>query len=119
MSNTISAIAGPSERQYAGPRNQVEQSLAVIWSETLKLDLNAVGINDSLQVLGGLHSLTIIQLIGRVADEFGVELPIADVVAHPTISQVAELIEAMRGEKAMAQCNGQANPIPGDADKRP
>jgi phthiocerol/phenolphthiocerol synthesis type-I polyketide synthase E len=102
MSNTISAITGSSERTYVAPRNQLEQSLAVIWSETLKRDINAIGINDTLQDLGGLHSLAIIQLIGRIADEFEVELPIADVVANPTISQVAGLIEAMRGAKTEA-----------------
>ncbi|HKR94075.1 MAG TPA: phosphopantetheine-binding protein [Candidatus Angelobacter sp.] len=102
MSNTTSTIKGSSERTYVAPRNQVEQSLAVIWSETLKRDINSIGINDSLQDLGALHSLTIVQMIGRIADEFGVELPIADVVTHPTISQVAELIGAMRGAKTQA-----------------
>lgn len=101
MSNTISA-ATPSTRRvpYCAPRNQVEQSLAIIWAETLKLTVDTVGINDSLVDVGGTHSLLIIQLIVRIAAEFGVELPLAEVLSQPTISQQAMLIERIRQQKS-------------------
>ena len=100
MSKAINATNGSSNRgAYTAPRNEVEQSLAMIWSEILKLDVNTIGIDDSLLDVGGSHSLVIIQLIGRIADEFGVELPIADVLTQSTISKLAALIESIRGEK--------------------
>lgn len=100
MSNTISAATPPTRRvPYCAPRNQVEQSLAVIWAETLKLNVDTVGINDSLLDLGGTHSLLVIQLIVRIAGEFGVELPIGEVLSQPTISQQAVLIERIRQQK--------------------
>ena len=97
MSNAIRAATPLTRRvPYCAPRNQVEQSLAVIWAEILKLDVDTVGINDSLLDLGGTHSLLIIQLIVRIAGEFGVELPLAEVLSQPTISQQAVLIESFR-----------------------
>ena len=101
MSNTINTATLSTKRApYCAPRNKVEHSLAVIWSETLKLDVATIGTNDSFLDLGGAHSLVIIQLIAMIADAFGVEIPIADILAQPTISQLAALIENMRGEQA-------------------
>jgi acyl carrier protein len=100
MSNSISAVTSSAGRApYCAPRNDVEQVLAAIWSEILKLDMNIIGIHDSLKDLGGLQSLIIVQLVARIAVTFGVEIPISEILAQPTISQMATLIESARGEK--------------------
>ncbi len=101
MSNSLSAATSPAGRApYCAPRNDIEQSLATIWSETLKLDVNTIGIHDTLADLNGLNSLIIVQLVARIAIAFGIEPLITDIFSHPTISQMAALIESALGEKA-------------------
>lgn len=101
MNDGISTATSPDERApYCAPRNDLEQSLATIWSETLQLDVNTIGIHDTLKDLGGMHSLVIVQLVGRIAIAFNVELLITEIFAQPTISQIAVIIESARKEKA-------------------
>ncbi|HYG62355.1 MAG TPA: amino acid adenylation domain-containing protein, partial [Thermoanaerobaculia bacterium] len=75
---------------FAAPRSPVEEVLAGIWSEVLKVD--RVGIHDDFFVLGG-HSLLVGQVVTRVRQALAVELPLADVFKQPTVARLAELIE--------------------------
>jgi acyl carrier protein len=56
------------------------------------LELEKVGINESFFDIGG-HSLMAMQLVSRVRIQFGVELPLYDFYAAPTIQNLAELVE--------------------------
>ena len=74
------------------PRNSVEATLAQIWGDLL--DAHApVGVHDNLFALGG-HSLTATRLVARVGDTYGVELPVHQVFAGPTIAELADVIAA-------------------------
>ena len=74
------------------PRNPVEATLAQIWGDLL--DTQApVGVHDNLFALGG-HSLTATRFVARVGDVYGVELPVHQVFAGPTIAELAEVIAA-------------------------
>jgi hypothetical protein len=74
------------------PRNPVEATLAGIWSDLL--DTQApVGVHDNLFALGG-HSLTVTRFVARVADIYGVSLPVHRVFAGPTIAELAEAVSA-------------------------
>lgn len=101
MTHPSTAAASAQHTPYAAPRNPMEQALAAIWSETLKIDISTIGIHNTLMELGGAHSLLIIQMIGRIMDQFNVELPLAEVFAQPTVSQLAILIADLRGENQM------------------
>ncbi|MFI0480772.1 condensation domain-containing protein [Actinomadura sp. 9N215] len=61
------------ERAAAPPRTPVEQELAAMVAELLAV--NQVDMNENFIELGG-HSLIAIQLVSRVREEFGVELPL-------------------------------------------
>jgi amino acid adenylation domain-containing protein len=74
----------------AQPRNPVEATLAGIWSDLLGAQA-PVGVHDNLFVLGG-HSLTATRFVARVADVYGVTLPVHHVFAGPTIAELAEVI---------------------------
>jgi acyl carrier protein len=74
------------------PRNQVEATLARIWSDLLATE-EPVGVHDNLFALGG-HSLTATRLVGRVSDTYGVSLPVYHVFAGPTIAELAGVISA-------------------------
>jgi amino acid adenylation domain-containing protein len=76
---------------YVAPRTPIEEVLVKIWAEVL--GLKRVGINDNFFELGG-HSLLATQLISRVRDAFGVELPLRSVFEAPAIAELSKLIES-------------------------
>lgn len=87
------------EQAFVAPRNEVEQTLANIWAEVLRLD--QIGINDNFFDLGG-HSLLATQVISRVEVAFSVELPLRAIFENPTVAGLAmSLVQAqadMAGE---------------------
>src|SRR6185436_2362769 len=58
---------------YEAPRTWIEERLAALWSETLRVE--QVGLRDSFLELGG-QSLLAMQLITRLRAAFEVELPL-------------------------------------------
>ncbi|MEG4234725.1 amino acid adenylation domain-containing protein [Microcoleus sp. Pol11C3] len=78
-----------------------EEVLAGIWSEVLRLEW--VGIHDNFFELGG-HSLLATQVISRVREAFGVELPLHTLFEEPTLAGLAKSVEtASRAEKGSLQ----------------
>ena len=77
----------PLERDFVAPRNPAEKVLADIWSELLHL--KRVGVHDNFFELGG-HSLMATQMISRVRNAFGAELPMLAVFETPTVEKLAE-----------------------------
>ena len=82
----------PAAAERVEPRNPVEETLARIWGELLATP-TAVGVTDNLFALGG-HSLTATRFVARVADSYGVNLPVHEVFAHPTIAELAGIVSA-------------------------
>jgi len=76
----------PTPDGYRPPRDQIEAQLATIWEELFGLP--AIGITDDFFALGG-HSLLALRLAVRIRQELGRELPVATVLAAPTIRQLA------------------------------
>jgi len=74
---------------FTPPTTPVEEILANIWSEILKLD--KVGIHDNFFHLGG-HSLLATQIVSRVRSEFDIELPLRRIFESPTVAEMAILI---------------------------
>ena len=76
---------------FIAPRTPVEERLAALWRELL--GLSRVGVEESFFALGG-HSLLAIRLLSRVRDVFGVEIPVRELFAAPTIAGLAARLEA-------------------------
>ena len=97
----------------ARPLTQTERTLGVIWAELLKVD--SVGLNDDFFDLGG-HSLLAISVVSRVRDAFEVDLPLRNLFERPTLSALAEAIDALAwSAKAPAASRAQQ---PGGASAR-
>ncbi|MGH7824892.1 MAG: amino acid adenylation domain-containing protein [Candidatus Binatia bacterium] len=77
------------EENFVAPRTHVEESLAGIWADVLKL--RRIGIHDNFFHLGG-HSLSAIQVISRVRETFGVEIFLRALFEKPTLARFAEMI---------------------------
>jgi amino acid adenylation domain-containing protein len=78
------------EGMYVEPRTQVEELLAQIWREVLKLD--TVGVHDNFFELGG-YSLLAIQIISRVREAFEKAVPLLGLFEAPTVAGLAATIE--------------------------
>ena len=76
---------------FTAPRNPVEDMLAGVFCEVLRLD--RIGIDDDFFVLGG-HSLLVAQVATRVRHALGIELPIQEIFRRPTVAGLAELVES-------------------------
>ncbi|MEH1791282.1 amino acid adenylation domain-containing protein [Nostoc sp.] len=85
--------SGELSDKYVAPRNPIEEILALIWQQVLKVDL--VGRHDNFFELGG-HSLLATQLISRVRSSLKVELPLRSLFAAPTIAQLAPSIQQLQ-----------------------
>jgi acyl carrier protein len=79
--------------EYVPPRTEVERLLADIWSELLQID--QVGVEDNFFELGG-HSLHGIKLIALIGDRLAVKLSVIAIFQHPSIAEMAALIESLR-----------------------
>jgi amino acid adenylation domain-containing protein len=77
-------------REYVAPETPVEEMLAEIWTEVLGVP--KIGIHDSFFELGG-HSLKATQLLLRVRETFGVDLPVQRLFETPTLHHLARVVE--------------------------
>ena len=74
---------------YAAPESALEKKLAAIFAEVLRLD--KVGVHDDLFSLGG-NSLLAIQVVSKVRETLGVELPLGTLFESPTVARVAKVL---------------------------
>src|SRR6185295_10113474 len=78
---------------YHAPRTPMEETLATIWSELLKVE--KVGIQDNFFDLGG-HSLLATQIVSRIRSTLSVEVPLRCLFESPTVEQMAAAITEHR-----------------------
>ncbi|WP_257388916.1 amino acid adenylation domain-containing protein, partial [Tahibacter caeni] len=77
-----------SARPPVAARTPAERELVAIWAEVLRLDPASIGVHDSFFELGG-HSLLAMQLLARIRDRFGVELPLKALFDGADIAGIA------------------------------
>jgi acyl-CoA synthetase (AMP-forming)/AMP-acid ligase II len=100
------ALAGlelkSSERRsgYVAPRTPVEEVLAGMFEEMLKLD--RVGVDDNFFEIGG-HSLLATQVISRVKSMFDVDIDVRSIFEAATVARLAEVLIAKEPKPGQAE----------------
>lgn len=87
-------IGSLQEQAYVAPRNPLEQSLADIWADVLKVE--RVGIRDSFFQLGG-HSLLATRIASRVQKILHKGVPLRAMFECHTVEALAEYINGLQG----------------------
>ncbi len=85
----VEVLQNSLEEEYVPPRTPEEELVAQTWAEVL--GLQRVGIYDNFFELGG-HSLLATQLMSRLQQTFGVNLPIRSLFETPDISGLVEVL---------------------------
>jgi amino acid adenylation domain-containing protein/non-ribosomal peptide synthase protein (TIGR01720 family) len=103
---------GSSEKPFEPPRTPVEEMLAPVWAELLRVE--RVGVADNFFELGG-HSLLATQLVSRVREVFEVEISLRSLFEQITLGDLAQRIEEeLRAGNGLQ--GGTIVPIPRDGE---
>jgi len=81
--------------QYVAPATELEQQLAAIWGDVLRLE--RVSTQDNFFTMGG-DSIQSIQVVSRVG-RLGTKIHTEDLVKHQTIAALAAFIEAKSAQE--------------------
>jgi amino acid adenylation domain-containing protein/non-ribosomal peptide synthase protein (TIGR01720 family) len=81
---------------FVAPRTPIEEMLASIWANILRVE--EVGIHDNFFELGG-HSLLAAQIIARMRVSLGVELPFSRLLEFPTVAGLVKIVEEARQQE--------------------
>ncbi|AYG07479.1 amino acid adenylation domain-containing protein [Pseudomonas fluorescens] len=85
-----------TQKAYVAPVSELEQQLAGIWQEVLKVE--RVGLGDNFFDLGG-HSLQVVVMLSRVRAVLGVDVAVKDFYAQDSLGALAQsLVDATRDD---------------------
>ena len=78
------------------PITETQRSTCVVWSEVLGYE--KIGIGDNFFELGG-HSLLATQIVARLRDLFGIDLPVRSIFEYQTVEALSIRIDAILKEE--------------------
>lgn len=85
------------DNPFVAPRTPVEALLAGIWAAVLKVE--PVGLHDNFLELGG-HSLLATQVVARVREALGLQLPLRKLFETPTVAGLAVVLTHSLAQQA-------------------
>ncbi|MBS3183954.1 non-ribosomal peptide synthase/polyketide synthase [Pseudomonas sp. PCH44] len=100
---------GQSRREYVAPQSDLEQRLAGIWQDVLKVE--QVGLNDNFFELGG-DSIVSIQLVSRARQQ-GLRFTPKDVFEQQTLQRLAGVVDQDEASQV------EQGPVTGEAPLLP
>ncbi|MBB5873909.1 amino acid adenylation domain-containing protein [Allocatelliglobosispora scoriae] len=95
-------FAAAEQRERVAPRSTAEELVATAWAEVLGVD--DLGVGDDFFERGG-HSLLAARVLARLRAATGVDLPMRDLFAHPTLEGLAAALTAARDEQTGAEAD--------------
>lgn len=86
---------------YVAPRDEMEETLAEIWSEVLELEKDVIGIDANFFELGG-HSLKATSMAANIYKRLNAEIPLGEIFRAATIREQAETVRRLSTAKLPA-----------------
>ncbi len=82
---------------FVAPVGELEETIAKVWEKVI--GVKSVGRNDNFLELGG-HSVSAIQAVSKLKNEYDINLPLKELFEHPTVKKLAEIIENYKNESS-------------------
>jgi acyl-CoA synthetase (AMP-forming)/AMP-acid ligase II len=106
-------LIGPASRPFAAPRTPLENVLAGIWADVLRLE--QVGIHDDFFALGG-DSLLAAHVLTCIHDAMHLEVGVVSLFEAPTVAEMADYLETLikagrAGQQEIARVS-RSEPLP-------
>lgn len=86
----LPAPAEPTQETGNVPRTDPEQALARVWCDIL--GRQSAGLRDNF-LAGGGDSLRVMELLARISEEFGAEVPLVVFLGSPTVETLVKCVE--------------------------
>ncbi|HEV2961674.1 MAG TPA: amino acid adenylation domain-containing protein, partial [Candidatus Angelobacter sp.] len=87
-------------QRFVPPQTQIEKKLTHLFEQVLKV--KSVGITDNFFETGA-HSLLLVEIAYKLRKEFGHEVRVTDLFAHPTIESLAHFLRSNFGLSEAAE----------------
>ncbi|MFD0084177.1 condensation domain-containing protein, partial [Priestia megaterium] len=95
---------------YVAPRNDLEKKMVDIWEDIL--GVTPIGVHDNFFELGG-HSLKATALMGRINEEFDIDIPFQDLFYAPNLEYLSMyLFKLKKTEKIKLSSIGNLESYP-------
>jgi amino acid adenylation domain-containing protein len=85
------------DQGFVEPRTEIEELVAQVWREVLKLD--NIGVHDNFFELGG-HSLLATRVVARLRTHFNIDLSLRKLFELPTVAELAGHVDLLRRNRA-------------------
>jgi len=95
----------------------IAHRLAEMWGEQLKVPAASLDVRQHFVDMGG-YSLLVIVLLEAINREFGIELALDAMVAHPSIAGLAQHIAMQLSTRTLANDTGTAVPQPASSARQ-
>jgi amino acid adenylation domain-containing protein len=110
----VRALPAPAAARQASARfagSATEKRLERLWQRLL--GAGAIDVNSNFFSLGG-HSLLAIRLVSAVREELEVELPLAMLFRHPTLAELARVVDGLERKRKFppVQVADRTRPLP-------
>jgi len=92
LAEKLGLVAGPAPQPFAAPRTPLENILAAIWADVLRLE--QVGIHDDFFALGG-DSLLAAHVLTCIHDAMHFEVGVVSLFEAPTVAEMAAYLETL------------------------
>jgi amino acid adenylation domain-containing protein len=90
----LEEVRAAAPQVFVAPQTPTEKAVAAVWSEVL--GVGEISVHSNFFQLGG-HSLLASQVVWKLTERLGVEMPLRLLFDTPTISQLAPILDNYQG----------------------
>ncbi|WP_193075959.1 non-ribosomal peptide synthetase [Pseudomonas sp. FME51] len=88
------------QQEYVAPQSELEQQIAAIWADVLKVE--KIGLHDNFFELGG-HSLLVTQAVVRLQNQVGVDVTLRELFESPRLVDFSRVLANKSSQTELLQ----------------